>query len=124
MPKNVLVVDDSNTIRQQLRLALAEAGYGLIEAEDGQSALNLLRTGAAVSMVICDLNMPRMDGLEMIRTAKQEEQFKQLPFVMLTSEAQPELLQGAAKAGAKGWIVKPFKSELLVATVKRLAGPP
>lgn len=124
MPKNVLVVDDSNTVRKQLRLALGEAGYGILEAEDSESALDLLRTGAAVSMVICDLSMPGMDGLEMIRTARQEEPFKLLPFVMLTGEGRPELLEDAAEAGAKGWIVKPFKPDLLVATVKRLAGPP
>jgi two-component system chemotaxis response regulator CheY len=118
MSKKILVVDDSATVRQQVGLALQQAGFTVVEAVDGVDGLT--RVDSSVSMVICDVNMPRMNGLEMIETIQREGKHK-LPILMLTTEGQPALIERAKKAGAKGWIVKPFKAELLVAAVTKLA---
>ena len=122
MVKKVMVVDDSRTMRQQVGIALTAAGYEVIEAEDGLDGLEKIQTTADLSMVICDINMPRMNGLEMLTNVKSDARFTELPFVMLTTEAQPALITRAKQAGAKGWIVKPFKPELMVAAVRRIIG--
>lgn len=122
MAKKVLVVDDSRIVRQQVGIALKEAGYEVVEAEDGADGLAKIRANQDVATVICDVNMPKMNGIEMVEAVKQGP-FKDLPIVMLTTEGQPELIQRAAKAGAKGWIVKPFKPDLLIGAIKKLAGP-
>lgn len=123
MAKKIVVVDDSRSVRQQVKTSLADAGYEVIEAEDGAEGVAKIRGNTDVAMVICDVNMPRMNGLELVAAIKKEGAYSTLPIVMLTTEGQPELIERAKKAGAKGWIVKPFKPELLVATVKKLAGP-
>ena len=117
--KKVLIVDDSPSVRQQVGMALGQAGYGTIEAVDGMDGLSKV-TNPEVSMIICDVNMPRMNGLEMIEKVKADPKCASLPILMLTSEGQPALIERAKKAGAKGWIVKPFKADLLVAAVKKL----
>jgi two-component system chemotaxis response regulator CheY len=117
--KKVLVVDDSQTVRQQVGLALRQAGYDVVEAVDGVDGAAKL--DSSIAMVICDVNMPRMNGLEMLESIQREGKNANIPVVMLTTEGQPALIERAKKAGAKGWIVKPFKAELLVAAVKKLA---
>ena len=116
--KKILVIDDSPTVRQQVGLALAQAGFQVIEAVDGYDAM--AKVDATVAMLICDVNMPRMNGLEMLEKLRADARWKALPVVMLTTEGQPALIERAKKAGAKGWIIKPFKAELLVAAVQRL----
>jgi two-component system chemotaxis response regulator CheY len=116
--KKILVIDDSPTVRQQVGLALSQAGYQVVEAVDGVDAISKVDT--SVSMLICDVNMPRMNGLEMLEKLRTDARWKTLPVVMLTTEGQPALIERAKKAGAKGWIIKPFKAELLVAAVQRL----
>lgn len=118
--KKVLVVDDSPTIRQQVGTALQQAGIDVIEASDGVEGVAKVEGHAEIGMVILDVNMPRMNGLEMLEAIKSGGKNGRLPVVMLTSEGQQSLIERAKKAGAKGWIVKPFKSELLVSAVKRL----
>ena len=118
MSKKILVVDDSASVRQQVGLALKHAGYEVVEATDGADGLQKIQ-GGGMSMVICDVNMPRMNGLEMIEAVQRSGVV--VPIVMLTTEGQPGLIERAKKAGAKGWIVKPFKADLLVAAVKKLA---
>ena len=120
MAKRILVVDDSATVRQQVGVTLQQAGYEILEAVDGADGLNKLSNNADISMVICDINMPRMSGLEMIEQIAQSKTIKKVPVVMLTTEGQPALIQRARQAGAKGWIVKPFKPDLLVAAVNKL----
>lgn len=119
MGKKVLVVDDSPTIRQQVSLALNQAGFSPIEAVDGVDALT--KVDATVAMMICDVNMPRMGGLDLIEKLHADARHTGLPVVMLTTEGSPANIDRAKKAGAKGWIIKPFKAELLVAAVTKLA---
>lgn len=120
--KRVLVIDDSATIRNQVGTLLREAGYQVEEAADGVEALEVIRASNGWSLVICDVNMPRMNGLDMVEALKKDETFARLPVLMLTSEGQPSLIERARKAGASGWVVKPFQSRLLVAAVAKLTG--
>jgi two-component system chemotaxis response regulator CheY len=99
---------------------LQQAGIDVIEASDGVEGVAKVEGDAEIGMVILDVNMPRMNGLEMLESIKAGGKNAQLHVVMLTSEGQQSLIERAKKAGAKGWIVKPFKSELLVSAVKRL----
>ena len=121
MAKNVLIVDDSATIRQQVRAALTPMDCEIVEAVDGAEGLSVISGRLDLSLVLCDVNMPRMGGLEMLERVNETGRLGTLPIVMLTTEGQPALVQRAKAAGAKGWIVKPFKPELLVATVRKLA---
>ena len=124
MVRKILVIDDSDTIRQQVRQALAPAGYEILEAIDGVDGLEKIRSGADISVVLCDVNMPRMNGLDLLDAWARESgtSARRAPFVLLTSEAQPALLERAKKAGAVGWMVKPFRPSLLQATVRKLLG--
>jgi two-component system chemotaxis response regulator CheY len=122
MGKKIIVVDDSRTVRLQIGSALKGAGYEVIEAADGNEGVAMIEAHADAAMVICDVNMPNLNGLEMLATVKQGGRHANLPVVMLTTEAQPALVEQAKRHGAKGWIVKPFKPESLVATVRKLAG--
>ena len=119
--KKILVVDDSATVRQQVGLALTQAGYAVVEACDGQEGLAMLEKGG-VAMVICDVNMPRMSGLDMLENLRRDPRHAAVPVVMLTTEGHPGLVERAKKAGAKGWIVKPFKAELMISAVSKLVG--
>jgi two-component system chemotaxis response regulator CheY len=120
--KRVLVVDDSATVRQQVGHALREAGYEVAEAVDGLDGAEKIDTDRTLAMVICDVTMPRLNGLEMLERVKRDPAHAALPIVMLTTEGQPALIERAKKAGAKAWIIKPFKADLLVAAVKKIAG--
>lgn len=120
MGKKILVVDDSATVRQQVGLALGQAGFDVVEAVDGMDGIDKMHQTVDIALVICDVNMPRMNGLEMIEKLHAEKKGAMAPVVMLTTEGQPELVERAKKAGAKGWIVKPFKAELLIAAAKKL----
>lgn len=120
MEKKILIVDDSSTIRQQVQEALASEGFEVVEATDGVEGAELISEHADLSLVLCDLNMPRMGGLEMLEVVQARGKLEGLPVVMLTTEGQPALVQRAREIGAKGWIVKPFKPQLLVATLRKL----
>ena len=120
--KKILVIDDSETIRQQVKHALAAAGYEIIEAVDGVDGLEKLRATTDVAVALCDVNMPRMSGIDVIEEVHRSG--PKVPFLMLTTEGQPSLIKRARESGAKGWIVKPFKPELLVAAVTKLIDPP
>ena len=119
MGKKILVVDDSPTIRQQVTAVLGQAGFTPVEAVDGVDALT--KVDAATALMICDVNMPRMNGLELIEKLHADARHAGLPVVMLTTEGDPAHIDRAKRAGAKGWIIKPFKGELLVAAVRKIA---
>ena len=118
----VLVVDDSRAIRQQVGDALATAGYSILEAEDGVQGLLRISEQPDIAMVICDINMPHMNGLEMLAKLKADPSNAALPVLMLTTEGKADLIQQAKRSGAKGWIVKPFKVDQLVAAVRKIVG--
>jgi two-component system chemotaxis response regulator CheY len=122
MSRRVLVVDDSATIRQQVRMALAQAGFDVVEAADGEDGIAKIRGDSQIAAVICDINMPKKTGLELIEEVRAGGPNSQVPIVMLTTEGQPAMVQRAKQAGAKGWIIKPFKPALLVAAVQKLTG--
>ncbi|HKQ69498.1 MAG TPA: response regulator [Polyangiaceae bacterium] len=120
MKKKILVIDDSETIRTQVGQLLRIAGYEVLEAPDGIIGAFTIRERNDLSLVICDVNMPRMDGLEMLDVLR--GQTENLPILMLTTEARLDKMDRAKRAGAKAWIIKPFKPELLVAAVAKLVG--
>ena len=116
MASKVMVIDDSMMVRKQVGIALGTAGFTVVEACDGADGLEKLSsTHADVALVVCDVNMPRMNGLEFLEKVRAG-----LPVMMLTTEGQPELIQRARALGAKGWLVKPFKPDLLVAAARKL----
>jgi two-component system chemotaxis response regulator CheY len=118
--KKVLIVDDSATVRQQVRAALGIAEFDVVEASDGTEGAETINRLTDLDAVICDVNMPRMNGLDMLEAVKKDPRNTALPIVMLTTEGQHQLVQRAKAAGAKGWIVKPFKPELLLAAIRKL----
>lgn len=122
MAKKVLVIDDSRTIRLLVGDVLREAGYEIAEAADGLEGAEKIQSMRDLSLVLCDVNMPRMTGLEMLRLVKLHPNNRNLPVVMLTTEGQVSLIEKARAAGARGWIVKPVKADRLLATVRQLAG--
>ena len=121
MKKKILVVDDSATIRHQVRATLAAAGFEVVEAVDGIAGAEAVEQDLEIAAVICDLNMPRMNGIDMVSRVKSSPQNAKLAMIMLTTEGQGALLRRAKEAGAIGWIVKPFNPAQLVAVVKRVA---
>jgi len=120
MGKTILTVDDSASIRQMVGFTLKGAGYEVIEAVDGADAVSKL--SGDVGMVITDLNMPNMDGIELIRRVRANPACRFVPVVMLTTESQEAKKQEGKAAGATGWIVKPFRPEQLLAVVKKVLG--
>jgi len=120
LAKKILIVDDSATVRQQVRAALASC-FEVVEASDGVEGLEAIVGRNDLAAVVCDVNMPRMGGLELLQLAGAKGKLTGLPILMLTTEGQPALVKQAKAAGAKGWIVKPFKPELLLAALRKLA---
>ena len=122
MSKRILTIDDSKTIRDMLMLTLAEAGFDVIQAVDGQDGLDVLaREQTEVDVIITDINMPRMDGYEVIRNLRRDPTYKSKPILVLTTESDGDKKSQAREAGATGWMVKPFDPERLVATVRKVA---
>lgn len=117
--KTVLTVDDSPSIRQMVKLTLSQRGHEVIEACDGGDALAKLEKQPA-HLIITDLNMPNMDGIQLIQRARALPQLRFVPILMLTTESQPEKKQAGRAAGATGWIVKPFTREQLIAVVDKV----
>ena len=122
MAKTILIVDDSGTVRQQVSMALKQAGFETAQACDGSEGLAMVDANRNINMVICDVNMPVMNGLEMVEKVKAKPENKSLPIIVLTTEGQPSMIKRAKEAGAVGWIVKPFNASQLIQTVKHLTG--
>ena len=121
MAHTVMVVDDSEMVRLQVARTLADVGFEVVEARDGVDALaRLSDEGFAPSLIMLDLNMPNMGGLDFLKALREHTEHAALPVVMLTTEGHPTFMRQAKALGAKGWIVKPFKPELLIAAVQKL----
>ncbi|WP_022667498.1 response regulator [Desulfospira joergensenii] len=119
MAQLIMTVDDSGSIRQMVSFTLKQAGYEVVEAIDGEDAVNKL-SSHQIHMLITDLNMPRLDGIGLIKKVRADSQYKFIPIIMLTTESQSEMKIKGKEAGATGWIVKPFKPEQLLAVVKKV----
>ncbi len=122
MAKNVLVVDDSSSVRQVVGIALKSAGYEVIEACDGKDALGQLN-GQKVHLIISDVNMPNMDGITFVKEVKKLASYKFTPIIMLTTESQESKKAEGQAAGAKAWVVKPFQPAQMLAAVSKLILP-
>ncbi len=120
MTKTVLTIDDSRTMRDMLMMALAEAGYRVIQAVDGVDGLETLNAEGA-DVVITDINMPRLDGFGFIEGMRADPANRSIPVLVLSTESDPAKKQRARDAGATGWIVKPFDPAKLVEAVRRVA---
>jgi two-component system chemotaxis response regulator CheY len=120
MSKIILTVDDSRTMRDMLRLALVQAGYEVVQAEDGLHGLEVL-DAERPDVIVTDINMPRMDGFGFIEGVRGDERNRAIPILVLTTESDDEKKMRARKAGATGWIVKPFDPVKLVEAIRRVA---
>jgi len=119
--KTILAVDDSASVRHMVEITLSAAGYQVIEAGDGREGLTQAK-GNAVAMIVTDLNMPNMNGLEFIREVRKLPPYRGVPIVFLTTESDDGMKQQAKAAGATGWITKPFRQEQLLAAAKKFLG--
>lgn len=119
MGKTIMIVDDSTSLRQVVNIALKGAGYEVIEACDGKDALGKL-DGQKIHLIISDLNMPNMNGIELVKEIKKMPAYKFTPIIMLTTESQEERKMEGKAAGAKAWVVKPFKPEQMLNAVSML----
>ncbi|GFE90970.1 response regulator [Steroidobacter agaridevorans] len=117
--KSILAVDDSASMRQMVRYTLEGAGYEVVQAADGVEALDLAKT-RGVDLVLTDVNMPRMDGITLVKELRCLDSYKFTPMLVLTTESGPETKQRGKQAGATGWIVKPFNPDQLLATIARV----
>jgi len=125
MAKTILMVDDSASLRSVVKLALADAGYEVLEACDGQDAISKVASlgGKRIHLVISDVNMPRMGGIEFVTRLKQDPAYKFTPVIMLTTESKDTVKEQGRAAGAKAWVLKPFNPPTMLAAVSKLIGP-
>jgi two-component system chemotaxis response regulator CheY len=122
MAKTILIVDDSVSVRQVLGILLKSAGFTVLEAEDGRDALTKL-AGQRIHLIVSDVNMPNMDGISFVKAVKQLPNYKFTPIIMLTTESQEASKREGQAAGAKAWVVKPFKPEQMLSAVQKLVLP-
>ncbi|MGV7930395.1 MAG: response regulator [Spirochaetota bacterium] len=122
MGKTILIIDDSESVRQLLAFSLKENGYEVIEADNGKTALSRL-SGAKIHLIICDVNMPEMDGIAFVKALKNDEAYaayKFTPVIMLTTESGEDKKAEGKDAGVKAWMVKPFTPDRLLSAVQKL----
>ena len=121
MAKTILAVDDSGSLRQMVAFSLRAAGYQVVEAVDGQEGLDKARQ-QIFDLVLTDQNMPRMDGLSLIRALRALDTYQKVPILMLTTESSDDMKAKGRAAGANGWLVKPFDPQRLLEVVKKVIG--
>ncbi len=121
MSASILAVDDSASMRQMVSFTLKSAGYEVVEAADGAEALDIARS-RPVSLVLTDVNMPKMDGISLIRELRGLPDYRFTPLLMLTTESGSDKKQEGKAAGATGWIVKPFNPDQLLKTISKVIG--
>ncbi|GMT46020.1 MAG: response regulator [bacterium] len=117
--KTILFVDDSASIRALVKMILEEDGYNVLMSEDGQDAMKFF-DGRIIDLVITDLHMPRLNGIELIKEVRKIEDYRFVPILFLTTETKPELKQEAKAAGATGWITKPFDKNKFLQVIKKV----
>lgn len=122
MAKTIMVVDDSSSIRQVVGMTLKGAGFDVLTAEDGKDALSKL-TGQKINLVISDVNMPNMDGITFVTELKKQAAYRFTPVIMLTTEGSDDKKMAGKAAGAKAWIIKPFKADQMLDAVNKLILP-
>ena len=122
MAKTILAVDDSASIRAMVSFTLRGAGYVVVEAVDGQDALDKAKSNSDVSLILTDLNMPRMDGLALIKSLRSLPRYRTAPILMLTTESSDVMKAQGRAAGATGWMVKPFDPKRLLDVIKKVLG--
>lgn len=122
MAKTIMIVDDSDTMRQVVSIALKGAGYEVLEGRDGKDALSKM-TGQKIHLIVSDVNMPNMDGFTFVSEVKKMPAYKFTPVIMLTTEMAEDKKEAGKAAGAKAWMVKPFKSDQLLNAVSKLIMP-
>lgn len=120
MRKVILTVDDSRTIREMLRTTLCDAGMDVVQAEDGVHGLEVLQS-TIPHVIVTDINMPRLDGFGFIEAVRSNDQYRAIPILVLTTESMDDKKDRARRAGATGWIVKPFDPVKLVSAINRVA---
>jgi two-component system, chemotaxis family, chemotaxis protein CheY len=121
MSKTILAVDDSASIRQMVAFTLKSSGYEVVEAVDGMDGLEKAKS-KTFNLILTDQNMPRMDGLNLIKSLRAMAQYKTTPILMLTTESSDAMKSQGKAAGATGWLVKPFDPQKLVDVVKKVIG--
>ncbi len=119
MPRKAITIDDSASMRQMVRMTLKQSGFDVLEAENGQAALDLLKS-TQVDLVICDVNMPILNGIETTRRLRAMPNYKRTPIVLLTTESEDSKKMAGRQAGATGWIIKPFQPTQLQKVVQRV----
>jgi two-component system, chemotaxis family, chemotaxis protein CheY len=120
LSKKIFTVDDSRMMREMLLMTLTQAGFSVVQAEDGQQGLDML-SAAEPDVIITDINMPRLDGFGFIEGVRRDERHRGTPILVLSTEFDAEKKNRARVAGATGWIVKPFDAEKLIAAIQRVA---
>lgn len=120
MTQTILTVDDLRTMRDMLRMALAEAGFNVLQAVDGVDGLEVLQTSSP-DVIVTDINMPKMDGFGLIEAVRKDSRYRKVPILVLTTESNSAKKMRAKEAGATGWIVKPFEPTKLIAAIRRVA---
>lgn len=121
MPKTILAVDDSASMRQMIGVTLRGAGYQVVEAADGEAALEYARKHR-VDLVLADVNMPGIDGITLVAQLRTLPSYHLTPLLLLTTESSPERKMQGKQAGATGWMIKPFNPVQLLATLERVLG--
>ena len=122
MPKHILIVDDSKTVRNLVAFIMKKEGFRVTTAEDGLDGLEKLYAAEQVDLIVSDVNMPRMDGLSFIKTVREQETYRDIPIVVLSTEGQDKDIQIGLTIGANLYMVKPAQPEKLVRNVKMLLG--
>lgn len=121
MAKTILAIDDSASIRQMVSFTLKSSGYEVVEAVDGQDGLDKAKS-KSFNLILTDQNMPRMDGITLIKSLRGLSQYRTVPILMLTTESSDAMKQQGRAAGATGWLVKPFDPQKLIEVVKKVIG--
>jgi two-component system, chemotaxis family, chemotaxis protein CheY len=119
MSKQIIIADDSKSIREVLAFSLTNAGYEVFVARDGMDALNFF-DGRSIDLLLTDYHMPNMNGLELIEKIRELEEYKYTPVLVLTTESQRSIIKEAKDSGATGWLLKPFNTDKLIQTLRKM----